>query len=460
MGIATILRGLSLPMMLLASTSCSAGGNASEKSTIEKVASRPAAFAGALGFGAGSKGGHGGKVIAVTTLADAGPGSLRACIDAQGPRICVFRVAGLIRFTTRPPIIHNPFITIAGQTAPGAGITIAHAGGDVGLTPVLIKNTHDVIIRHIRVRLDRTGPDRGSQDAFTIENSRDVTLDHVSGSWALDELVNPYGDNDRITISWSIFGEGIPRHDKCALLGSDPKGPQTMTFVGNLCAHNGDRNPDINFPPKSCVEVVNNIFYDAQSQFAEIWESYGGTPVAVIGNSFIKGPSTADHAVGIDLVHIGSTGPARIYRADNRFDGDFVHIAPDIKAGSLNTPDCPLSLQPLGVDSAHDVVLASAGAFPRDDFDNRMVRETISRTGHIVKAPGTIPPIASATPYPDSDRDGMDDVWERAHGIDAKVSNPWEDADGDGVANLDNFLDDLHRMLTPQADITQRMMRP
>lgn len=450
---------LNLPLVLLAGASCSAGGNASE-GAVEKVAPRPAAFAGALGYGAGSKGGHGGKVIAVTTLADAGLGSLRACIDAQGPRICVFRVAGLIRFTSRPPVIHNPFITIAGQTAPGAGITLAHAGGTVGLTPVLIKNTHDVIVRHIRVRLDRMGPDRGSQDAFTIENSRDIMLDHVSGSWALDELVNPYGDNDRITISWSVFGEGIPHHDKCALLASDPKGPQTMSFIGNLCAHNGDRNPDINFPPKSCVEVVNNVFYNAQSQFAEIWESYGGTPVSVIGNNFIKGPSTAEHAVGIDLVQIGSTGPARIYRADNRFRGKFLHLAMAIENESLNKPDCPLSLQPLGADAAYEAVLASAGAFPRDAFDNRMVSETTDRTGHIVKAPGSIPPIAGATPYPDADGDGMDDVWERAHGIDPKVSDPWADADGDGIANLDSFLDDRHRMQTPQADIPLRMMRP
>src|SRR3546814_344804 len=107
---------------------------------------------------------------------------------------------------------------------------------------------------------------------------------HVSGSWAADELVNPYGDNDNITISWSLFAEGIPRHDKCALLGGDPKGPQHLSFVGNLCAHNGDRNPDVNFRPGSCVKVINNIFYNAQSQFTEIWESYGGTPVSVVGN--------------------------------------------------------------------------------------------------------------------------------------------------------------------------------
>src|SRR3546814_4955771 len=99
-----------------------------------------------------------------------------------------------------------------------------------------------------------------------------VILDHVSGAWALDENVNGQGQNDLITVSWSIFAEGIPRHDKCALLASDPRGPQRFSFVKNLCAHNGDRNPDANFPPDSCVEIVNNVFYNAGSQFAEIWE--------------------------------------------------------------------------------------------------------------------------------------------------------------------------------------------
>src|SRR3546814_7535615 len=98
--------------------------------------------------------------------------------------------------------------------------------------------------------------------------------DHVSASWARDELINGYGDNDWITISNSIFAEGIPRHDKCALLASDPKGPQHLSFIGNICAHNGDRNPDLNFPPGSCAEVINNILYNGQSEFAERSEEH------------------------------------------------------------------------------------------------------------------------------------------------------------------------------------------
>ncbi|WP_317152421.1 pectate lyase family protein [Sphingopyxis indica] len=400
----------------------------------------PLAFPGATGFGAGARGGRGGRIIAVDTLADAGPGSLRACVEASGPRVCIFRVAGVIRFTGKPPVIGNPYLTIAGQTAPGGGITVAHSGGANGLTPLLIKGSHDIVVRHIRVRNDRIGGARAAEDSITIENSRNVIIDHVSASWARDELINPYGDNDNITISWSIFAEGIPKHDKCALLGSDPEGPQQVSFLSNICAHNGDRNPDINFVPGSCVEVVNNILYDAGSQFVEVWESYGGAPVSIVGNVMRKGPDTADHAVGIDREEIGSKGDAKIYMFGNRFDGKFEHVAADTTAASVPDPPCPLTVRPMSADEAYEAALARAGAFPRDAFDQKIVDDVRRRTGHIVRQPGTIPPIASAAPYPDRDGDGMDDDWERAHGTDPHRADAWEDADKDGLLNLDAFL--------------------
>ncbi|HEX7743008.1 MAG TPA: hypothetical protein VF442_11350, partial [Sphingobium sp.] len=217
------------------------------------------AFPGAEGFGRRARGGRGGAIIQVTTLQDHGPGSLRACIEASGPRTCVFRVGGVIRFTTRRPIIRNPYITIAGQTAPGGGILITHGGGADGFTPIIAKDTHDVIIRHIRVRTDLNGEVRGSNGSFLFENSRNIIFDHVSGAWALDQIMSGYGENDNITVSNSIFTEGIPRHDKCALLGSNPRKPQKISFIRNLCAHNGDRNPDVNFMPLSCIELLNNV---------------------------------------------------------------------------------------------------------------------------------------------------------------------------------------------------------
>ncbi|MEZ5680509.1 MAG: pectate lyase [Erythrobacter sp.] len=406
------------------------------------------AFPGAEGYGARSKGGRGGRIMQVTTLADSGPGTLRECIEAIGPRVCVFRVSGIIRFTGLPPRIRNPFITIAGQSAPGEGITLAHGGGEVGRTPLVIKDTNDVIIRHIRVRNDRTGDERGSEDSITIENSSHVIIDHVSASWARDELVNGYANNNFITISNSIFAWGIPKHDKCALLASDPKAPQNFSFIGNLCAHSGDRNPDINFPPASCVEVINNVFYNADSEFAEVWETYGGTPVAIIGNSFVRGPDTPESAVGIARQHIGSKGDARVYLADNAFLGSFREQDASLTQIELAQPDCRPTITPLPQQVAYDRVLGFAGAFPRDPLDRRAVDDVRNRKGRIVREPDEIPPIALARAETDTDRDGMPDAWEAAHGSKAEFPDAWDDADGDGIANLDAWLEQRHRELT------------
>jgi pectate lyase len=400
-----------------------------------------AAFPGAEGFGRYAKGGRGGAIIEVTTLNDSGPGSLRACIDAAGPRVCIFRVGGVIRFTSKRPIIHNPYLTIAGETAPGGGILLTHAGGPDGLTPLAIKNSHDIVIRHIRVRTDLAGAQRGSNDAFTIDNSRNVILDHVSGSWALDENVNSNAQADNITISWSIFAEGIIRHDKCALLGSDPTGPQQLSFVKNLCASNGDRNPDVNFTPGSCVEVVNNVFYNAKHQFAEVWETYGGSPVNIVGNYFKAGPDTASGTPAIDRQVIGSTGRARIYLAGNVLDGDLVPQAPSVASAVVPAPGCALPPSILDASRAYTQVLAYAGAFPRDGVDRRIVSEVRSGGGSLKRTPGTLPAIAGGAPYPDADHDGMSDTWERENGLDPAVNDAWGDKDGNGWANLEEFLD-------------------
>lgn len=401
------------------------------------------AFSGAQGYGATSQGGRGGRIIPVTTLADSGPGSLRACIDASGPRVCIFRVSGLIRFTARPPQIRNPYITIAGQTAPGGGITLAHSGGTNGLTPLLIKNAQHVVVRNLRVRNDRLGVNLQSEDSVTIERSRYVIIDHVSASWARDELINGYSDNDFVTVSNSLFAYGIPPHDKCALLGSDPTLPQRFSFINNLCAHNGDRNPDVNFRPGSCVEVLNNIFFNAHSEFVEVWETYGGTPVSVVGNVIKAGPHTLRTAKGIILQTIGSTGIASIYMADNRFDGTFTQVTAGAQAVSRSTPPCPLTVRTVAANLAWDRVLATAGAWPRDAIDSKVVSDTRAGTGAFATTPGVIPQIAGGAPYPDADSDGMDDRWEPLHGANPKVADAWLDGNNNGNANLDEFLDDL-----------------
>lgn len=403
-----------------------------------------AAFIGAEGHGRNARGGLTGQIIKVTTLADSGPGSLRACIEASGPRVCVFTVAGLIRFTTERPIIRNPYLTIAGETAPGDGIVIAHSGGPRAFTPLAIKNTHDIIIRHVRVRLDIPGEDRGANDTINIANSTDIIIDHVSTSWAMDENIGGWGANDRITISWSIFAEGVPKHDKCALLASDPKGPQNISFVRNVCAHNGDRNPDVNVPSGSCVDVINNVFYNGKSQFTEIWESYGGSPVNVVGNVYRVGPDTnLRMAAAIDRPTKGSQGTARIYQSDNLVEG-MPLLTTSAMGGMVGSPPCPMQSEALSAETAFARVLAGAGAFPRDAVDSRIVAEVVNSGGYIGRQPGPIPSMRAGTPYRDRDNDGMSDAWESTHGANPAQFDAWADPDGDGWTNFDQFLNYAH----------------
>ncbi len=396
-----------------------------------------------------SRGGNGGRIIPITTLADSGVGSYRACVEAEGPRVCVFRVDGVIRFTQRPPIIRNPFLTIAGQTAPGVGITLTHAGGANGRTPLVIKETHDVVVRHVRVRLDRPGGDRRAEDSITIEDSRNVIIDHVSANGARDEIVNGYADNDNITISHSIFAYGVPRHDKCALLGSDPVDRQNVSFIGNICAHNGDRNPDMNFPRGSCVEIINNQFYNAQSEFAEVWESEGGTPVSIVGNSFIAGPDTGTSAVGIENDRRGSGGRGSIFESDNRFMGRFTPISARAQQILTNATPCPLTIAPQSAALAYDSVLSTAGSYPRDAIDRRVVREIQQRQGRVGYWPKDLAQATGAAPYTDLDQDGMDDAWEQQAGADVTRPDTWEDPNGDGVSNFEAFLAFREEALRP-----------
>lgn len=425
-------------------------GNSDGTSVLPEVPGAEA-FPGAEGFGRRTRGGRGGVIMPVTTLADHGPGSLRACIDAKKPRVCIFRVAGVIRFTTDRPVIRHPYITVAGQTAPGGGILITHAGGKGGNTPIVAKNTHDVIIRHIRVRTDINSKFRDSNGSFLFENSRNVIFDHVSGAWALGQIMSGYGMNDNITMSNSIFTEAIPRRGKCALLAFNPQAPQKISFIRNLCAHNGNRSPDVNFTPRSCVEIVNNVLYNGKSQFTEVKEVYGGTSVNIVGNYYRKGPDSRDNIPAIDRELNASTGQSEIFFANNKLDRVNVMATSTAAAARVARPVCPLSTKVVSPERAYVQVLENAGAFPRDALDLRTVSDVRSRTGSILRdpkmrsGPRPLPRIASGTPYVDLDEDGMADSWERANGMNTRRNDAWQDADHDNWLNLDEFLDFAHR---------------
>ncbi|AMK19274.1 MULTISPECIES: hypothetical protein [Sphingobium] len=409
------------------------------------------AFPGAEGFGRRARGGRGGMIIPVTTLADHGPGSLRACIETKRPRICVFRVGGVIRFTTGRPVITHPYITIAGQTAPGGGILLTHAGGTDGYTPIVAKNTHDVIIRHVRVRTDLNGMARGSNGSFLFENSHNIIFDHVSGAWALSQIMTGSGVNDNITISNSIFTQSIPRDDKCAVLASHPGRPQKISFVRNICAHNGSRNPDVNFMPESCVEIVNNVLYNARSRFTEVREGFGGSSVNIAGNYYKNGPNKGYNLAAVDRIIYNKAGQSEIFLSGNILDGVPRLNTKDSDVALAKLPACPLSVRVVPAENAYIQALDRAGAFPRDGLDLRTVAEVKERKGAILRdpkmlnGPRPLPRIAPGKPYLDLDDDGMADNWERANGMDPRRNDAWEDTDNDNWLNLDEFLDFAHR---------------
>ena len=242
------------------------------------LASSPAfgglpAFPGAEGEGAGSIGGRGGTVIEITNLNDSGSGSFRACVTASGPRTCVFRTGGTIALASDVHIT-NPYLTIAGQTAPGGGITIK---GPV-MERMIFVQTHDVIIRYVRLRPGPTASPSCCGGAIEASNgSSNVIIDHVSMSWAVDQNANVWYDSTNVTYQWDIISEplncsnhsgtGKQCHAYNMILGDgwlDDSGncmPGGCTFNRVSVHHNlfsevTERNPRIETGP---INVVNNV---------------------------------------------------------------------------------------------------------------------------------------------------------------------------------------------------------
>src|SRR3990172_5507517 len=198
---------------------------------------RTRAFPGAEGFGAFSQGGRGGRVLFVNNLNDDGAGSLREACRTKGPRIVVFRVGGIIELKSNLKIT-EPYITIAGQTAPGDGICLKNF-------TLWVKNTHDVVIRYIR---SRPGDQmKVEQDAISIDTSKNVIIDHCSASWGTDETLSVTGKGcTNVTVQWCMITESLDnsvhhkgRHGYGSLFRLDGN----VSVHHNLYAHNSSRNP-------------------------------------------------------------------------------------------------------------------------------------------------------------------------------------------------------------------------
>jgi len=291
------------------------------------------AFPGAAGWAAATPGGRGGAILRVTNLNPTGPGSFRAALETRGPRIVVFEVGGVIDMGLQTWTIDQPFLTVAGQTAPSPGITLIRGGIDI--------RTHDVVVRHIRIRtgVSGQGPRSGWEaDALSTVGAWNVIVDHCTMSWALDENLSASGPRFQgetvadwrrgashdITFSYNLLAEGIAH-------GSHPKGEHSkgslihdnatnILIYRNIYAHNYERSPLLKGGVQAAL--VNNLIFDpgAQAVHYNLMDlEWGDHPhqlgeLSAVGNVLRGGFSTRDD---IAFLTIGGVGDLRYHGRDN-----------------------------------------------------------------------------------------------------------------------------------------------
>lgn len=432
------------------------------------------AFPTAVGYGAEAIGGRGGNICYVTTLADnLNPGSLRYCLyKVTTPRIVQFKVSGYIDLVkprgeaSADIIIIHPFVTIAGQTAPGGGVCIRNGG--------IAIEAHDVVIRHLCVRpgdhTSGTNPD--DRDAFKIR-SYNVILDHVSASFSIDENISIWKKNGRpapynITIqhsliTWGLYNSIHPKgpHSRGLLIGDHAR---QVTVYQNVMAHNNRRNPMIK-GDTSNIHIVNNIIYNwgnnrttshgFGANYSDPEES-GPSNSGLLNNYLLKGPNSGDKIISYDVATMDMATRILLdgnYYSDSRFtDGLYISaFSPVMYAVPWTIPNIPAPFNSREnakninlYENAIDILLNAGVLFPeRFDLDIKAILDIAYSTGSIINTPGQAggySAIESGTPFEDADNDGIYDSWELDNGLnprnpyDAKAIGP------DGYSYLEVFL--------------------
>lgn len=429
-------------------------------------AAEAVAFPGAEGFGRFAKGGRGGDVYQVTNLDDSGPGSLREGIrSATGPRTVVFEISGTIELKSRL-LLDKSLITIAGQTAPGDGITLKDQ-------MFQIKTATNVIVRYLRVRLGDQNKEPSGIDALNTEDIDRVILDHCSLSWAIDGT-HDLRRGGNFTLQWCILSEALNRslhtkgeHAMCASY-RNPTG--NISLHHNLFSTCRDRHPTLgsaSAPPRYIVDFRNNVIYN--------W-SAGGTAnfcdhfINCINNLFRPGPMSDPTKLPIAMK--GSLPDlAKGYMSGNVFDGredltrdnyaalDFkrwLHSGTGYKyrgtVADWKTDKSPVqgadAPQTQSAMEAAELVLTRAGASrSRDAVDRRVTDDVRNRRGKLIDSQAEVGgwPVLRTAPAPaDQDRDGIADAWETAQGL--NPTNPLDrnaDRNGDGYTNLEEYINSL-----------------
>lgn len=396
-------------------------------SSASAAAPRPA-FPGAEGWAANTPGGRGGRILRVTTLAAEGPGSLSEALATRGPRIVVFEVGGVIDLAGKIIEVREPFLTVAGQTAPSPGVTLIRGG--------LLIGSHDIVIRHVRVRPGEAGHAKASgwepDGLSTLQHSHDIIVDHCSFTWGIDENLSvsskPFegtgpeewrrNASRRITYSRNLIAEGLNRsthskvtHSKGSLIMDNCS---EILLLGNLWSCNIERNPQIK--GGSWTATVNNLIYNPGVTAIHyhlndrLWQKR--PPVTgradVVGNVLRHG---ADTLAGLALVRFVGNGDLDLHESDNlAFDREGKPLAvvyEDNRYGGKIIPrkspvHWPAGLRARPASATEEEVLREAGARPwdRDEIDQRIVRQVRERSARVIDSEqqvGGYPPVKPAT---------------------------------------------------------------
>ncbi len=426
------------------------------------------AFPSAEGYGKYTVGGRGGVVFEVTNLNDSGEGSLRAAVEATGPRTVVFRVSGTIDLESNLQI-KNPNITIVGQTAPGDGICIKRY-------PLII-SADEVIIRYIRVRFgDESGQD---SDAISARYIKNLILDHVSASWSVDETMSIY-HCENITVQWCMITESMfsSNHVKSNHGFGGIWGSNYSTYHHNLIANHSSRNPRF-ASGSGNTDYRNNVLYNWGYRSCYGGEAkqkgkdkYNFTTINMVANYYKPGPAT-DPAKKAELADPSSRGEddkGSWYVADN-----FIEGSPSVTNNNwsgvrgsnyikLNQAWDAIPIDQQTAEEAYKSVLNNAGATlpKRDVVDTRIINEarngtatyegiykTKKKVADESKITGIIdsqndvggwPELKSTKAPTDTDHDGMPDKWEKKNGLNPNSADDRNNVGKDGYTMLEKYL--------------------
>lgn len=428
------------------------------------------AFPGAEGFGASATGGRGGDVVIVDTLEPFGPGSFGEAIDPEDcrPRIVVFRVSGVIEVPGDHGLELNcGNVTIAGQTAPGAGITLSGRIDGYGADP-----GGNIIMRHVRFRpppiTDEEGvaDDLGHRyDALQLGNNPNLMLDHLSLSWGSDETLDLYEFANDSTVQWTTIEQSNPAglgpdgpHNDAMIAG--PDSPR-VSVLNVLMAHHEARCPAMATGP---AELINSVIYDCQDAFVHHNPAEGEFHIA--GNTFIHGPSHEEFTpIFLDDEEPGGT---TYWLSENQFvdPGVFEEVADDISdtplaeaaffgadpsqviaepsdfTGEADTY-APVTVSEPG--EAFEAVLESAGAFPRDEMTDETVDDVRTGGGDWVPDPpeDLLAGLSPTEPPADEDDDGMADDWEADNGLDPSDGSDHATTMDSGYTAIEEYVNGL-----------------